>query len=279
MENGMNRIACRYSIVQFLPYSETGEFANVGVVVACPETGYFDYKLQNRRYARITGFFDELGGSVYLAAVKVMQTELERFKTTIAKLPATPERADAIRHLMSALTHPREALIRFGPVRPALTTQPAHQLKELFDHYVDRAFATPEYVETTIGRRIHTLLKDLKLPAPFKNDRVGDEQIHATFPLVQRVDGELRKVIKPFHLAQAEANAIYAHGDAWLQKVRRLRKRNLLPPDVLFAVAAPPPTAVKRFEAYREICVELEEQDVKLIGKEDEASIVAFAEA
>jgi len=275
----MNRIACRYATVQFLPYAETGEFANVGIVLACPETGYFDYKLQNRRYARITGFFEELGGSVYLTAVKVMQTELERLKTTIAKLPPTPERADAIRHLMGALTHPREALIRFGPVRPVLTTQPTRQLQELFAHYVDREFATPEYVETTIGRRIQTLLKGLKLPAPFKADRIGDEQIHATFPLVQRVEGELRKVIKPFHLAQDEANAIYAHGDAWLQKVRRLRKRNLLPPDVLFAVAAPPQTAAKRFEAFREICAELEEQDIRLIGKEDEASIVAFAEA
>ena len=60
MENGMKKIACRYAIIQFMPYTETGEFANVGVVLACPETGYFDFKLQTKRYARITAFFNEL---------------------------------------------------------------------------------------------------------------------------------------------------------------------------------------------------------------------------
>ena len=42
----MNKFAYRYAIVQFQPYSETGEFANVGVVLVCPETGFFDFKLQ-----------------------------------------------------------------------------------------------------------------------------------------------------------------------------------------------------------------------------------------
>ncbi|MGH8147921.1 MAG: DUF3037 domain-containing protein, partial [Rhodanobacteraceae bacterium] len=27
----MNRLACQYAVIRFLPYAETGEFANVGV--------------------------------------------------------------------------------------------------------------------------------------------------------------------------------------------------------------------------------------------------------
>ncbi|TAM57619.1 MAG: DUF3037 domain-containing protein [Rhodanobacter sp.] len=41
----MNRFACQYAIIRFLPYAETGEFANVGVVLACPATGYFGARL------------------------------------------------------------------------------------------------------------------------------------------------------------------------------------------------------------------------------------------
>lgn len=275
----MKRFACRYAIVQFLPHTETGEFANVGVVLACPETGYFHFKLQTRRYARITGFFEELSKDVYLTAIKTIQTELERIQHLVLNLPANSERADTVRNLMVALTHPREAIVRFGVVRPILTPDPGTQLDQLFSHYVDRVFATHEYVEHTITRRIQTLLDGLVLPAPFKNERIGDEQIHANFPLVQRLHGQVAKVIKPFNLAQNEANAIYVHGDAWLQKVRRLRQRQLLPHDVLFAVEAPPPADAQRFAAYQEISGELQEQGVQLVQKDQESTILAFAAA
>ena len=268
--------ACRYAIVQFVPYTETGEFANVGVVLACPETGFFDFKLQTRRYGRITGFFDELNRGVYLAAVKTMQTELERIQRMVVALPVDERRADMVRHLLGALTHPREAMVRFSTVRPILTASPAKQLTQLFDHYVDRAFATQEYVEQTITKRIQTLLDGLTLPAPFKNERIGDDQIHATFPLVQRVEGQLTKVIKPFNLTQNEPNRIFDHGAVWLDKVRRLRKRKLLPHEVLFAVAAPPAADRNRYGAYREICVELQNEGVRLALQDQEDKILAF---
>lgn len=269
--------ACRYAIVQFVPYTETGEFANVGVVLACPETGYFDFKLQTRRYGRITGFFDELHRDVYLTAIKTMQTELERIQRMVAALPVDERRAGMVRNLLGALAHPREAMVRFGTVRPILTANPAEQLTQLFDHYVDRAFATHEYVEQTITRRIQTLLDGLTLSAPFKNERIGDDQIHATFPLVQRVEGQLTKVIKPFNLTQNEPNRMFDHGAVWLDKVRRLRKRKLLPRDVLFAVAAPPAADGKRYDAYREICVELQDEGVLLALQDQEDKILTFA--
>lgn len=273
----MKHHACRYAIVQFAPYTETGEFANVGVVIACPETGYFDFKLQTRRYARVTAFFDELNADVYRTALKAMETELKRIQSLVIALPAVSGRTDRIRDLLTALTHPREAMVRFGQVRPILAQDPATQLIKLFDHYVDHAFVTPEYVEYTIAKRIHTLLDGLTLPAPFKNERIGDDQIHANFPLVQRLDGRLTKIIKPLNLAQDEPNSIFDHGDTWLQKVRRLRKRNLLPRDVLFAMAAPPQSDAKRFGAYSEICAELKQADVQLVEQLQETEIVVFA--
>lgn len=273
----MKNFACRYAIIQFMPYTETGEFANVGVVLVCPETGYFDFKLQTKRYARITAFFDELDAKVYLGAIKLMETELVRIQRLVIALPEGAQRADQMRELLAALTHPREAMVRFSQPRPILTTLPATQLETLFNHYVEHSFATPEYVEQTIAKRIHQLLTGLKLPAPFKSEQIGDGQIHATFPLVQRINGALNKVIKPFNLAQDDPNHIFDHGDAWLQKVRRLRKRNLLPHDVLFAVAAPPQSDEKRFGAYTEICTELKQEDVQLIGETQEPEIVLFA--
>ena len=110
----MNHYACRYAIVRFAPYTETGEFANVGIVIACPETGYFDFKLQTKRHARITAFFAALKADVYREALNAIETELERIQRLVIELPAGPARADRIRDLITALTHPREAIVRFG---------------------------------------------------------------------------------------------------------------------------------------------------------------------
>ena len=59
--------------MRFLPYLETGEFANVGIVLFCPESGYFGYKLMSRVRARITAFFEELDGKVYREALETFQ--------------------------------------------------------------------------------------------------------------------------------------------------------------------------------------------------------------
>jgi hypothetical protein len=39
----MTLVACTYAALRFLPYRETCEFANVGVVVCAPEAGFFGF--------------------------------------------------------------------------------------------------------------------------------------------------------------------------------------------------------------------------------------------
>lgn len=64
-----------------------------------------------------------------------------------------------------------------------------------------------------------------------------------------------------------------------MQKIRRLRRRDLLRCPVLFAVAAPPADESKRFNAYQEVCGELQstEVGVQVVQREDESAIVDFA--
>ncbi len=64
----MNKIACQYVIVRFAPYVETGEFANVGILMMAPRHGYFGFKLETRRHGRITRFFEELEPKLYREA-------------------------------------------------------------------------------------------------------------------------------------------------------------------------------------------------------------------
>lgn len=277
MGDGMKQVACRYAVVQFVPYLETGEFANVGVAMACPQTGYFGFKLQNtRKSKRITNFFDELPRTVFARAVQGIRKELERIEELVARQMATG-RPDMLREVFEGLVHPREAIIRFSTPRVVLTDDPARELAEKFDHYVDRSFATPEYVEQEIERRIKALLGSLELKLPFRPARVGDDEVYVKFPLVQQRGATVAKIIKPFNLNQAEPMGIYDHGGTWLQRIQRLRKRDLLPHDVLFAVRGPAQSDLKRFAAFQDICRELELEEVKTVADDAQDSIAEFA--
>lgn len=272
----MNKLACRYAIVQFSPYTETGEFANVGIVLTCPQTGFFGFKLQTKKYARITGFFNEINGDIYREAVKAMETELERIRQSTHQIWG-PQRADALRQLFINLVHPREAIIRFGDARAILTDAPEAELDQLFDYYVDHSFATPEYVEHTMTKRLQVMLNRLNLEQPFRPARLGDEVVYANFQLVQKSFDQPQKVIKAFNLDQKEPNSIYAHGDVWIPRVRRLLERKLLPRNTLFTVALPPQGDTKRYAASQEIVRGLESNSIIVINHNSDEQIKAFA--
>lgn len=74
----MSRIACQYAIVRFAPFIETGEFANVGVVMMAAREGYFGFKLETQRYGRVTRFFEELDVKLYRATLYDLRDELRR---------------------------------------------------------------------------------------------------------------------------------------------------------------------------------------------------------
>lgn len=272
----MRLVACRYAVIQFAPYRETGEFANAGVVLMCPETGAFHFKLQGRRTKRITDFFDELPKDFYLRAIKAIESELQRVAHVVADAPHH-NRAEYLRQVFDALIHPREAMVRFSKPRAVMTADPATEMTKQFEHHVERAFATPEYVEHAMEKRIKALLATLPLPAPFGPLRVGDDMFHAQFALVQQRDDVLTKVIKPFRLNQDKTVDIYDHGDAWIQKIKRLRNRNMLPSAVLFAIKAPLPTDAARHTAQQEICTELLALGVQTVDESADRQITDFA--
>lgn len=272
----MKKVACRYSIVRFLPYQETGEFANIGIVLVCPETGYFDFKLQSRRYRRIADFFAELDSKVYLESIKLFRSELKRVQGY-----AREQRLDAegIRKMFQALTHPREAIVKLTEARPRLSEDPEQTLDQLFRYYVEREFYTQEFRDTVVERRVKALIDSLGLERPFKAVTLGDEFVSAHFPLVQYAgEDKVGKVIKPFALNHDEPSRIIQHGASWLDRIKRLRKKGVVPQNVLFAVDGPSTNAGKCAIAFQDICSELSEE-VSVVSSNDRERIEEFAVA
>jgi DUF3037 family protein len=271
----MDKLACRYATVRFLPYPETGEFANVGIVLACPAVGYFGFRLQRRRYGRITQFFEHLDAKIYTQAICHFEQELARVKAA----EGADRNADLLRAAFDALTHPREAILRFGERRAILARDPAQATDQLFARYVEHDFAQREHFELEMERRVQRLLREIPLRAPFRPDEIGNDEIHARFPLVQTIDGRPAKVIKPLNLTQDEPNRIYDHGDRWISKTARLRRAALLPSDVLFMLKAPPKLAEKRYRAFADIRQQLGGLGVVVADEAEQIRILEFAQA
>jgi hypothetical protein len=137
----MKKLACRYAVIQFMPHADTEEFVNIGIVVACPQTGFFGFRLEARKTKRVTDFFGELSPEIYTAAVLVMNGELHRIKGQLEHQQGE-DVATRTRALFDSATHAREALVKFSAARAALAESPEQELDRLYKHYVDRTFAT-----------------------------------------------------------------------------------------------------------------------------------------
>lgn len=270
--------ACAYAVIQFRPFVETGEFANVGVVLMDVEHRFMDFRLI-RKYSRVTRFFAELERKVYLEAMSGFRDELERLRGYIRReaLDGRRKTADVglAQRLFAELTRTREGLVRFDHPRVILAEDPAARLEALFEHYVGRNFVTREYQERLLENRIGRLLYRAHLP--FSSEKVGDDDFQVRFPFVQKKDNVVAAVIKPLYLGQDDSTQILTKGDGWISKVARLRRIRQLPEHVLFALDGPSADRERQFRAFEDIRVGLMHQAVTVVTASNDDEILRFA--
>jgi Protein of unknown function (DUF3037) len=131
---------CHYALVHFLPYAETGEFCNVGVVMFSPSARFFDFKLLKPPLSRITNFFKQLDGDAVAASLDATADELQRVRAMLMPLGLDRrsrvfDRATATQ-LWLETVKPRASAIRFSESRLVMANGPDHKLNELYAYYV-----------------------------------------------------------------------------------------------------------------------------------------------
>lgn len=163
----MKKIPCLYSIVRFAPFVETGEYANVGIVMISPKQRFFDFKLLIQRHARVTHFFEQLEPKMYRATMRNLLEELTRVSDMLHKNGFYGQ-LDGInetfaRGLFGEIVRPRETVIKFSEPRPVLAEDAHATLEELYGYYVDRNFVTREYQEAVLERGLRKWLTNARL--------------------------------------------------------------------------------------------------------------------
>ena len=279
----MNKIACQYAIVRFAPYVETGEFANVGIVMIAPKQNNFIFKLETRRYARITRFFEEMDSRLYIESMKAINLELSRIQGMLKNHTFANNGNQNIefgQQLFNEAVRERESIVRFSEPRVTLATDPKLKLDELFAYYVERNFVTKEYRETVLERGVQKLLRQANIANRFQRTAVGDDIYHRTFPFVEQRDKEPVKIIKPLNLGHTEPSKIIDHGGSWLITLDVLKNNGKLPKKALFTVEGPPSSAnEQRHSAFEHVVDRLKSTGVDVVTHDDQEQIIDFASA
>ncbi|WP_250451160.1 DUF3037 domain-containing protein [Caballeronia sp. ATUFL_M2_KS44] len=271
--------ACRYALVRFMPYAETGEFANVGVVLMSPTARYFGFKLLDR-VGRITSFFDELDAQVYKRARDVFKEEMHRIGEMAQRAfigAVNGPTTDFANFAFDQLVIPQQAIIYADMPRAALVEEPHKALNEFFDYYVGRSFVTPVYQERVVEQRVRNILKAADLQNLFQARVLGTEyQARLPFVHVNEKD-EAVKLIKPLDLDRKDPTKIYDHGWEWLGKIKKLERDGQLVGEALFAVRVPEQRFGPTMAAYAEVKEVIKRAGVKVVEDQDKDAIVEFA--
>lgn len=269
-----NRQVALYTLVRLLPQADAGEFANIGVVLVCPQQRRFEFRLI-KRYTRVTRFFEEFAGDLFRRVRGEVQAELAHIRKTLLVGGAD---AKAITALMNDLARPREGLIRYAPVRTLLTADPEADLERLFRRYVQR---DPQDVqqrrEELVERAVRGVLLQQNLRGAFAADEIGTDDYHVRFPFVHERNGKPVAAIKPLDLTQDEPQKIYDHGGLWVQRIGRLQRMQMLPEGLLIPVEAPPANDERRAKAFGEVAGELRALGVQVTRPDDADEIGRFA--
>lgn len=275
--------ACHYAIVRFMPFVETGEFGNVGVVLFAPTARYFGFKVLGQRVSRITNFFEQLEPKVFRSSMHATREELQRISDMLKGM-GTDRRLKSLDRdgavgVWHEILKPRESLVRFSDSRLVMAADPQSKLSELFAYYVERNFVTKEYQEQVMERSVREFLKSVRLMERFQPMRVGNDEYNAQFPFVELEAEVVTKAIKPLRLDHAQPAQIIDHGGQWRVRVEALKKRDLLPPKVLFAISGDRFGESSTARARREVVASLLDFGVDVQSVSDRQAVIDFARA
>jgi hypothetical protein len=136
--------ACNYALLRFLPYRETGEFVNVGVLVACPQPSFLDFVAERTIPDRAKALFPNQNEQAFAAALEALRVEMERVK-------GVAHDAKSVRMAFTEAVRIRESVFRFGEIRTILTANPQDLAEELFARYVRMEAPSLPSAQSTAG--------------------------------------------------------------------------------------------------------------------------------
>lgn len=269
-----------YAVIQFRPYRETEEFANVGVVLCAPQVGFFEYRIETTRFARVTGFFSELDVKTPRMVAQFVSDELKRVQD-MSKCLGKP---DATLRLFHEATKAKEGLIYFSQAKPALVDGDlAEYLEKLYEHYVHHSFAKQPSATEKLETAVKQLLEQNDLRKYYKAADLGDPMglVKAKVPFIHQKDGMNMRAIRPlsFVFGRPTPNKIVDEAEQWANRFKRLFGAGVLAPESVIVPVEFPDNRENQalIPAVKEAEKVFSDRSVKIVSAADSSAILTFA--
>jgi hypothetical protein len=274
MSNTFNAVY-QYAIVRFMPFIETREFANVGVVLIAPKTGKFLFKLAPKRFGRVTKFFDDLDGQLYKNAIDTFTAELDRIQHYCIDHGI---RGKELVEYFTEVTRHRESVLHFGNIGRIMGDTDLVELDKLYQRFVARDFVNDEYREQQMVKLLKQTFKT-ELPVRYVEKTLKAGIFDITVPFVLKAEQGTR-VIKPLAFDQKTPLKAAEHGEQWVNRIQKLINNNVVMPDkALFTVERPLPDKTDFVQVYDDIVGEIKNLGVNVDQFADMDNILQFAKA
>ncbi|MFT6897687.1 MAG: hypothetical protein ACJA13_002098 [Paraglaciecola sp.] len=274
MNNTFNAVY-QYAVVRFMPFIETREFANVGVVLIAPKTGKFLFKLAPNRFGRVTKFFDDLDGQLYKNAIETFTAELDRIQRYCIEHGI---RGKELVDYFTEVTRHRESVLHFGNIGRMMGATDLAELDKLYQRFVVRDFVNDEYREKQMVKVLRQTFKT-QLPGRYVEKKLKAGIFDITVPFVYKAEQGIR-VIKPLAFDQRTPLKADEHGKQWVNRMQKLINNGILLPErALFAVERPPANKADFVQVYEEIVGEIKQLGVNVDQFADINNILQFAKA
>lgn len=268
------KLALNFCTVRFMPFAETSEFANVGVLVYAPQIGYVDFKLAPTKFKRVSDFFDDLEGALYLNAISTFEDELKYVKKYGSEFSGVQ-----LVNFMREITRAREGIMTFGDTGVILTNNVNDTLNQLFDRFIGRNFAeSKEYRERQMVKALRKDLTDSISNVKYKEQSLDTGFSSFKLPLVAKAANTV-KAIKPLAFDQNSPLLLADHGDRWISRVKHLLNgKAIKESDFLFAIEKPRSKKEEFVAAFHSVEKGMRDLGVKVIPFEKRSQIIKFAE-
>ncbi len=273
-----NNAQCMYAVVRFMPFAETREFANVGVVIIAPKLGLYDFRLAPKSFKRVTHFFDDLDGVVYKHAIEGFEEELKRIRNYLMH---NHVQGKSLVDYFKEVTRTRESVLHFGEIGTLLTDNIKVALDKLYDRLIGRNFSeSKEYKEQLMVRALKQKLTS-KLPSGVRytkqNLKAGIFDI--SVPLVTKID-ESYRIIRPLAFEQKNVLLAMEHGETWVSRLKKLIDSNVVQAEkALVAFEKPVHRNYDFMKVYEDVVGEIKNLGALAKDYSDTDSIVQFASA
>ncbi|MDO6719864.1 DUF3037 domain-containing protein [Psychrosphaera sp. 1_MG-2023] len=273
-----NTVQCMYAVVRFMPFAETREFANVGIVVIAPKLGLYDFKLAPKSFNRVTHFFDDLDGVVYKHAIESFEPELQRIRNHLVHNHVQGK--DLVEYFKE-ITRTRESVLHFGEIGTMLTDNINIVVDKLYERLIGRNFTeSKEYKEQQMLRVLKNKLT-AKLPSGvrYTKQKIQAGMFEITVPLVTRIN-ESYRIIKPLAFEQKNVLLAMEHGETWVGRLKKLIDSDVVQADkALVAFEKPTKRKQEFMNVYEDVVGAVKHLGAQAEEYDDTQSIIHFATA